>query len=360
MAFDMPKITRPRFHYPHAREKATGALAGNTKQKQEQKLVIIDTDAGTDDAWALFMAIAAHKDEAVPFKIEAFTCCHGNTTVQNVAKNVTRTLQTVNENTIPVYQGSEFPLTVKLIVEENYHGDDGFGDADLPPIEAVLEAEHGVLALIRLAEEKKGLLSVLALGLGPLTNLAMAIRLKPEIKDFFKEIVVMGGNIEGLGNTTPGGEYNFLSDVEAACTVLENYTCPIIIVPWETCSRYATSTYPFRVEVLGNMGTAQIELLNAIEANILESVTGSWLAPDPVAAAVLIEPAVATKTEFQYCTVELQGMHTRGMMVVDRNGFLEKPPNCTLITDVDLPLYEKMLVWAAGGPYYQSRRSKGA
>jgi inosine-uridine nucleoside N-ribohydrolase len=46
------------------------------------------------------MAIAAHQDEAVPFKIEAFTCSHGNTTVQNVAKNVTRTLQTVNENTV--------------------------------------------------------------------------------------------------------------------------------------------------------------------------------------------------------------------------------------------------------------------
>ena len=60
---------------------------------------MIDTDAGTDDAWALLMCLAAHKNESIPFKIEAITCTHGNTTVDNVTKNVTRTLQTVNETT---------------------------------------------------------------------------------------------------------------------------------------------------------------------------------------------------------------------------------------------------------------------
>ena len=139
---------------------------------------MIDTDAGTDDAWALFMALAAHQNPDIPFRIVGFTCVQGNTSVDNVAVNVTRTLQTagisnVSNNfsyydyvrqmnsfsffacppQIPIFRGTESALVFPLDTgDDPYHGEDGFGDAGLPPVQPSIEAEHGVNAIIQLAE----------------------------------------------------------------------------------------------------------------------------------------------------------------------------------------------------------------
>ncbi|CAG7837635.1 unnamed protein product [Allacma fusca] len=163
---------------------------------EEEKLVLIDTDAGTDDAWAIFMCLAAHHDPKIPLKVVGLTCVTGNTAVDNVTVNVTRTLQTVGEANIPIFRGSESALVFAYdIGDDPYHGKDGFGDANLPPVQPTLEAEHAVNGIIQLAELYKGNLTILALG--PLTNLATAVRLKPEIKHWIKDLYILGGNHSG-------------------------------------------------------------------------------------------------------------------------------------------------------------------
>lgn len=85
-----------------------------------------------------------------------------------------------------------------------------------------------------------GKLTIVALG--PLTNLAMAVKLKPEIKTYIKEIYILGGNMDGLGNTTAAAEFNFYVDPESAAICLDSYPpCKLIILPWETALK-ATST----------------------------------------------------------------------------------------------------------------------
>jgi inosine-uridine nucleoside N-ribohydrolase len=66
-----------------------------------------------------------------------------------------------------------------------------------------------------------------------------------------------------------------------------------------------------------------------------------------------MEPRVVTETEMRFCSVELGGEWARGMVVVDRSGFLGQPPNVEIVTNIDKELYEKMLITAAGGPYYE-------
>ncbi|CAG7824007.1 unnamed protein product, partial [Allacma fusca] len=140
------------------------------------------------------------------------------------------------EANIPIFRGSESALVFAYdIGDDPYHGKDGFGDANLPPVQPKLETEHAVHAIIRLGELYKGKLTILALG--PLTNLATAVRLEPEIKNWIKDLYILGGNYSALGNTTVVGEFNFVADPEAAHVVLENFdsACPMHIVPWETC-----------------------------------------------------------------------------------------------------------------------------
>ncbi|CAG7827925.1 unnamed protein product, partial [Allacma fusca] len=111
----------------------------------------------------------------------------------------------------------------------------------------------------------------------------------------------------------------------------------------------------YRENVLGRINSTEMDLLNKIEANILEKERpkGVWSAPDSLVAAILIESALVTRSENYHCTVEVSGKYSRGMMVADKAFIEEKPSNCTVVEDVDFPLYERMLLWAAGGPYYK-------
>jgi len=216
-----------------------------------------------------------------------------------------------------------------------------------------------VLAIIRLAHEYKGRLTVLALG--PLTNLGMAVRLDPSIKDCFREIYGMGGNIEGVGNVTVSAEFNFLVDPEAAYITLSSYNCPITFVPWEVCLRQGTRPMKWRVEVLGGLDTPNARLLNAIEAKITaakeglseDEVLAGWIPCDQLAAAALIDPGVITKAAKYHCTVELQGMHTRGLMIVDYPSVLKQRQNVTVVSEIVPEFLEKMMIWGAGGPEYR-------
>lgn len=214
--------------------------------------VLIDTDGGFYDAWALALALKFSKLDGThkKFKIVGITTVNGCTTVDNAIQNVGRVLHAVGvgeqAHVIPVFKGMESPLLVSKdkTPRPAFFGKDGFGDT-LPPLPSEKKlkvvSEHAVNAIIKFSEKYKSKLTILALG--PLTNLAMAVKLQPAIKNYVKEIFIMGGNFEGMGNVTVCGEFNFYADPEAAHIVLENFaSCPLYLLPWETCMRSAASS----------------------------------------------------------------------------------------------------------------------
>ncbi|XP_049521033.1 uncharacterized protein LOC119446633 isoform X2 [Dermacentor silvarum] len=161
----------------------------------DQQLLIIDTDAGVDDALAILLALSS------PCKILAITCVSGNVQLSNVYTNVLRILNHCGRLEVPVYQGCRRPLVTTPMNAVSIHGKDGLGGAaeryPLPTDGAFHRRnEHASQALVSLAHKHVGAATLVTLG--PLTNLAVAGRLDPDFFANLKEIVVMGGTCDGL------------------------------------------------------------------------------------------------------------------------------------------------------------------
>ena len=169
--------------------------------------ILIDTDPGQDDALAILLALAAGLD------VRAITAVAGNVPVQQAATNALRVCELAGRS-VPVHAGAAGPLLCALETAEFVCGPDGLAGATLPPPSTGIEAEHGALAIVRIARAER----ITVCALGPLTNVALALRLAPEIAAGIERIVWMGGAL-GLGNMTPAAEFNAYVDPHAAAAV---------------------------------------------------------------------------------------------------------------------------------------------
>ncbi|HUN06104.1 MAG TPA: nucleoside hydrolase [Aggregatilineales bacterium] len=306
--------------------------------------LVIDTDAGVDDAEAIMMALRHPAAQ-----VEAITTLTGNCHVDKVVPNVLTVLDMMNAGPIPVYRGAERPLVSEWFPESEFHGKDGLGDAPgRQPSSRPIEAKHAALALIDLANAHPGELTLVALG--PLTNLALAIRLDPALPSKFKAFTWMGGSIRAQGNTPNiTAEWNAFCDPEAVQMVLEAFPMTTLL-SWE-----ATLDNPLQWD--------QFDKLCAIESPVgrfhkaityrtsefIRQYRASlgFLLPDPLAMAITLEPDLIAESFDAYVTGELQGKHTRGMTVVDHLGRLNHPVNARVVTKVDMAgvyrLFEQML-----------------
>nr|CAD7202038.1 unnamed protein product [Timema douglasi] len=249
---------------------------------------------------------------------------------------------------LPVYRGASESIVRTFKRAPEIHGSDGFGDfeyPDTPDVASHLQQEHAVNFLTRITRENPGELTVLSLG--PMTNIALAIRMDPNFCNNVKHIIIMGGNSEGIGNVTAGAEFNFYCDPEAAHICLHNMKCPITIFPWETAFNHCRLSYEWRINILGGIKSPQAELMTKVERPMLEQKRyGFWGRCDPIAAAIAVNPQVATVVSERYATVELQGSATRGALVIDHLNKMDLEPNVTIVTRVDTELYKNMLLEA--------------
>lgn len=282
------------------------------------KLMIIDCDCGVDDALAILLALKSD------WQTLAITSCLGNTLAEKAADNIMRTLNVCSKTHIPVHLGSIKPLVdLGLQYSNKYNSDDGYGGASehFPIGNQELHPEPASLALGRYAAQRPKEITLVAIG--PLTNLALAKRLDPQFDANLKEMVIMGGNIDGVGNVTATAEFNFHVDPEAAHVVLKEFKCPISIIPWETCLDYKLP-FPWLDEWL-NHDTVTANLIRQITAQsvsisktrIQDPVQGLHV-PDLLAMAVFLYPDLVGKELNWPAWVELSGADTRGMMIVDR------------------------------------------
>ncbi|CAL9026520.1 unnamed protein product [Prunus brigantina] len=181
-------------------------------QLKREKL-IIDTDPGIDDAMAILMAFQTPELEVL-----GLTTIFGNVTTEDATRNALLLCEIAGHPSLPVAEGSPEPLKGgRPRVADFVHGSDGLGNIFLPPPERKKIEKNASEFLVDMVSEYPGEVSILALG--PLTNLALAIKRDSSFAKKVKRVVVLGGAFFALGNVNPAAEANIYGDPEAADVV---------------------------------------------------------------------------------------------------------------------------------------------
>ena len=177
--------------------------------------VIMDCDPGIDDGIALAYA-AAHQDE---LELLAITTFAGNATIDKVTKNALELVDFYGLK-VPVARGQERPLVKEVIHAEEFHGETGLGHCVLPETGTKAASDNAVFFIREILDDLPEGQQVTFIETAPMTNLALLLRVFPEVKDKIRRIVFMGGAVKG-GNVTPAAEFNIYADPEAAKIVFE-------------------------------------------------------------------------------------------------------------------------------------------
>ena len=187
--------------------------------------IIIDTDPGHDDIMAIMTALA-HSDE---LELLSFCTVAGNQTVKKVTKNLLKVEEYLNID-IPVYQGEARPMVKEAQPQPLAHGESGMDGPVLPEPQRKAEDISAVDHYRQILEKEDGITIV---ALAPLTNLGVLLSSYPELKDRIREIVLMGGALNG-GNINKFAEFNIWHDPEAAKIVFDS-GIRIVMAPLEVC-----------------------------------------------------------------------------------------------------------------------------
>ncbi len=175
--------------------------------------LLLDTDPGIDDALALFLALASPD-----VQLEAVTTVSGNVHVDFTTRNALALLELAGRPGIPVARGSDRPLVRQPVIADYVHGQNGLGGVMLPEPQQRPISNHAVDVIIQKILEAPGEITLAAIG--PLTNLALAVRREPRIAQSVREVLIMGGALRVPGNVTPVSEFNIFADPHAAHIVL--------------------------------------------------------------------------------------------------------------------------------------------
>lgn len=301
-----------------------------------REAIVIDADPGQDDAVALLLAFASR--DALDLK--AITTVAGNVPVAQTTANALRIRDLAKAGDIPVYRGAEAPLVAALETAEFVCGPDGLAGADLPAAASATAPGHAVdaiIALCRAAPDE----SITLCPLGPLTNLALAFRLAPDILPKVRRIVLMGGAI-GLGNITPAAEFNAYVDPHAAAVV---FGCgrPIVMFGLGvTLQAIASHAQIARIGALGNAaGTAVHGMLTRPRPGGLGS--DGHPMHDPCVVAHLLWPQLFEGRDC-FVTVETGDGPLRGRTTIDWHGRLKREANAHVVASVKAAaLFERLI-----------------
>lgn len=303
-----------------------------------REAIIIDTDPGQDDAVALLLAFAS----ADRLDLRAITTVAGNVPVAQTTANALRIRDLAGAEAagVPVHAGAEGPLLFPLETAEFVCGPDGLAGAELPPPRSEPAAGHAVEAIIAIcrAAPDDG---ITLCPLGPLTNLALAFRLAPDILPKAKRIVLMGGAI-GLGNMTPAAEFNVHVDPHAAAIVFDSGRPVVMFGLGVTLQAIASHEQVARIGALGNeTGRAIHGMLTRPRPGGLG--TAGHPMHDPCVVAWLLWPELLAGRDC-FVEVETGPGSLRGRTTIDWNGRLKRQPNAHVVATVEAhELFERMI-----------------
>lgn len=309
------------------------------------QLILMDVDTGVDDALALVYLLASPEAEIV-----AITCTAGNVPAGQVAANNLAILDLCNAGDIEVAVGSDVPLVAPLQTTESTHGGQGLGYAQLPVPRRTISARSAVEVWVSTVRERPG--EVIGLVTGPMTNLALAVRIEPELPQLLKRLVVMGGSFEHAGNVTATAEWNIAVDPEAAKIVFDtfgglpedrlplvcglNITESIVMTPAHLDSLAVLAGDPDALTPLPQFLTDAIRFYFEFHESVGEGYVAFM--HDPLAAALAIHPELAT-TRAATVDIELSGTLTRGATIADWFGRWGRPKNAAVVTAVSPDIF---------------------
>ena len=294
--------------------------------------VVIDCDTGVDDTMAIFYGLLSPDIDVV-----ALTCVWGNISAETATRNTLRLLEMLDRPSIPVALGANKPLIgPEWEFGQGVHGADGQGNLDLPPPTLTSANESAAELIVRLAHEHPGELTLLPTG--PLTNVATAVLMDPEIAKLYKEVVLMGGAFLAKGNAARWGEANIWHDPEAAQIVFDA-GWPVTAVGLDVTDKTMLSQE--RLDRLRDSGTpagVHIHRITRYYVDRYSARTGrrECAMHDALALAIATDPSLVLEAPKVRVDVELTGTHTRGMTVGDfRSWVSSDDANATVVLRVD-------------------------
>ncbi len=305
--------------------------------------LLIDTDPGVDDALAILMAFA-HPHA----RVAALTIAAGNVGLECTVANALKLVDVAGVD-VPVYPGAPAPLVHAEADAAFVHGKNGFGDIEWPLLSRRAADEHAAAAMLRLTRERPGELTFVMLG--PLTNLALALKLDPSLPSRVKRLVIMGGAVTGRGNVARiPVEFNIGFDPEAAHLVFEAFA-QFDLVDWE-----ATMAHGFAFATVADWfarGDGRARFYEAISGKTREFMRrtrhpDTWHAADALAMAVALEPERVLEWQARPIAVELDGRLTRGMTVVDWARRGGQPDRARIAMRVDQARFEALMAQGLG------------
>ena len=297
----------------------------------------IDTDTASDDAVGIVMALMHPNTEVIGMSVVI-----GNVPVEMGVQNALYTAELCGKS-IPVHAGAALPLVRSFATAQHVHGVDGMGDIGLPLKGRTATSNNAVAAMIQAFRKEPGELELVALG--PLTNLALAIRIEPQFASWVKRCVIMGGTGVLPGNATPLSEFNWWIDPEAVHIVLES-GMKVEMVGWDVSLADSVIDTDLAEELrnLGPLGQFSIDIQKSLR-RFIQEVTGrtgfDW--PDPIAMAVALEPDIASSEAHRRVEVSLGLGHERGQTIVDHLGNTKREPNCRVVYRVDRTRFIDMI-----------------
>lgn len=244
---------------------------------------------------------------------------------------------------IPVHLGCDEPLINHDPEDKNvsFHGIDGLCDIqyETEPNTDLIRKSHAVTAMHEIITHEE---NVTVICLGPLTNLALLYKMYPDCREKIKEIFIMGGNRHGVGNITRAAEFNFYCDPEAAFIVLQLSKPLVKLLPLETVRQCHPIPNSWRFDVIGKIDNPITRFLNPIEEKAYKNQQ-NWTPYDTYCAASFIDPSLVRRTENFHMTIELNGMFTRGQVVIDHIDELNYK-NVTVIEEIDVEKFKSLMV----------------
>lgn len=277
---------------------------------------LIDTDTGSDDAVALVMAL---REPGI--RVEAITTVAGNVSLEDALHNAAASVAAAGSQRPPIHRGAAKPLLRERFRAENVHGQGGMSGMDIAEPDRDPESLPAALAIVELARRLGGELELLTLG--PLTNLALALSLAPEIAGLFRSVTFMAGAGLGSGNVSALAEFNVFCDAEAAAIVLgADWKLRPALVGWDACLGEAIFGEA-DVQALLDSGDGAALFCERCTRSVRAfyrsrfALEGFGLA-DPAAAAAAFRPELRAEVMPARATVETGSRDNYGLVALDR------------------------------------------
>ena len=292
--------------------------------------IIIDTDPGVDDTIAISTALRSPELEVL-----GLTSVFGNAITETTTQNALRLVELEGHDSIPVARGCDVPLVVELeSIASEVHGNDGLGNTNLPVPKGKPITKSAAEFIIDTVRAYPG--EVTLVPVGPLTNIAVALKADPEIAHMIKKIVLMGGAVSTPGNISPLAEANIYHDPHAADIVMQA-GCPVVMVGLDVTERVIMTPQFF--EELFRAKNPVTDLMQRILPvyqdyfNRFVGMGGSICTHDPSAIAYLLNPDLF-KTRSVPVFVETAG-RCKGKTIADWHHQWEKRAEIEVCLEVN-------------------------